>query len=80
MAFQIPEPLLADVAHTKLRQFTSEAAVLEVSDMLRICEPGKRDTLLLALIRQSAMRCRDELTEMMLRRILKTQAAGEAET
>ena len=40
-----PEPLLADVAHTKLRQ--------------------------------SAMRCRDGLTEMMLRRILKTQAAAK---
>jgi hypothetical protein len=32
-----PEPLLADVAHTKLRQFASEAAVLEVSEILRIC-------------------------------------------
>ena len=40
-----------------------KAAVLEVGDMLRISEPGKRDTLLLALIRQSMMRCRDELTE-----------------
>ena len=77
LALPDTEPLLADVAHTKLRQFASEAAVLEVSDMLRISEPGKRDTLLLALIRQSMMRCRDELTEMMLRRILKTRAAAK---
>jgi hypothetical protein len=48
-----------------------------VSEMLRISEPGKRGTLLLALMRQSSMRCRDELTEMMLRRILKTQAAAK---
>jgi hypothetical protein len=77
LALPDSEPLLADVAHTKLRQFASEAAVLEVSEMLRISEPGKRGTLLLALMRQSSMRCRDELTEMMLRRILKTQAAAK---
>ena len=64
-----PDPLLEGIAHTKLRQFAAEAAALEVSDLHDITQPGKRDTLLLALLRQSRMRCRDELIEMMLRRM-----------
>jgi len=72
-----PDPLLEGIAHTKLRQFAAEAAALEVSDLHDITQPGKRDTLLLALLRQSRMRCRDELIEMMLRRIRRTQAAAK---
>ena len=44
---------------------------------LDITQPGKRHTLLLALLRQARMRCRDELIEMMLRRIRRTQAAAK---
>ena len=43
-----PEPLLEGVAHTKLRQFASEAAALEVNELLDISRPGRRHTLLLA--------------------------------
>ena len=72
-----PDPPLEGIAHTKLRQFAAEAAAAEVSDLLDIAQPGKRHTLLLALLRQSRMRCRDELIEMMLRRIRRTQAAAK---
>ncbi|HJX64445.1 MAG TPA: Tn3 family transposase [Polyangia bacterium] len=72
-----PGPFLEGIAHTKLRQFGSEAAALEVSDLLDISQPGKRHTLLLALLRQARMRGRDELIEMMLRRIRRTQAAAK---
>ena len=72
-----PDPLLEGIAHTKLRQFAAEAAMLEVNDLLDIALPGKRPTLLLALLRQARMRCRDELIEMMLRRIRRTQAAAK---
>jgi hypothetical protein len=72
-----PDPLLEGVAHTKLRQFAAEAAALEVSELLDISQPGKRHTLLLALLRQARMRCRDELVEMMLRRVRRTQAAAK---
>ena len=72
-----PDPLLEGIAHTKLRQFAAEAAALEVGDLLDISQPGKRHTLLLALLRQARMRCRDELIEMMLRRIRRTQAAAK---
>ena len=56
-----PDPLLEGIAHTKLRQFAAEAAALEVSELLDIAQPGKRHTLLLALLRQARMRCRDEM-------------------
>ena len=72
-----PDPLLQGIAHTKLRQFAAEAAALEVNDLLDISQPGKRHTLLLALLRQARMRGRDELIEMMLRRIRRTQAAAK---
>jgi TnpA family transposase len=72
-----PVPLLGGIAHTKLRQFAAEAAALEVSDLLDIAQPGRRHTLLLSLLRQARMRCRDELIEMMLRRIRRTQAAAK---
>jgi TnpA family transposase len=72
-----PDPLLDDIAHTKLRQFAAEAAALEVRDLLDISQPGRRHTLLLSLLRQARMRCRDELIEMMLRRIRRTQAAAK---
>ena len=72
-----PDPILEGIAHTKLRQFAAEAAALEVGDLLDIAQPGRRHTLLLSLLRQARMRCRDELIEMMLRRIRRTQAAAK---
>ena len=71
------DPLLEGITHTKLRQFAAEAAALEVSDLLDIAQPRRRHTLLLALLRQARMRCRDELVEMMLRRIRRTQAVAK---
>lgn len=37
-----PEPFLEGITHTKLRQFASEAAALEVNELLDISRPGKR--------------------------------------
>ena len=72
-----PDPILDGIAHTKLRQFAAEAAAMEVSDLLGMSRPGKRHTLLLSLLRQARSSCRDELIEMLLRRIRKTQAAAK---
>lgn len=72
-----PDPFLDGIAHTKLRQFGAEAAALEVSDLLDISKPGKRHTLLLAMLRHARMRGRDELIEMMVRRIRRTQTAAK---
>lgn len=49
---------------------------MEVSDLLDISRPGKRHTLLLCLIQQARAQCRDELIEMLLRRVRKTQNAA----
>src|SRR4051794_24171165 len=72
-----PDPMLEGIAHTKLRQFAAEAAAMEVSDLLDMSRPGKRHTLLLSLLQQTRSNCRDELIEMLLRRIRKTQAAAK---
>ncbi|MBA8903109.1 Tn3 family transposase [Phyllobacterium sp. P30BS-XVII] len=71
------DTILKDIAHTKQRQFASEAATLEVSDLLDIVQLGKRHTLLLCLIRQTRARCRDELIEMFIRRVRRTRAAAK---
>jgi len=71
------DPLLEGIAYTKLRQFAAEAAALDVGDLRDIAQTGKRHTLLLALVRQARMRCRDELVKMLLRRMRKTQSAAK---
>lgn len=72
-----PAPPLEGIARTKLRQFAAEAAALEVGDVLDIAQPARRHTLLLALLRQAGTRCRDELVEMLLRRVRRTQAVAK---
>ncbi|MCY1741043.1 DUF4158 domain-containing protein, partial [Ensifer sp. SL37] len=72
-----PDPLLDGITHTKLRQFAAEARALEVSEVLAIARPGRRHILILSLLRQVRAQCRDELIEMLLRRIRKTQAAAK---
>ena len=71
-----PDPPLEGITHTKLRQFAAEAAAMEVSDFLNVSRLGKRHTLLLSLIRQARAKCRDEVTEMLLRKVRGTQAAA----
>ena len=64
------------IAHTKLRQFAAEAAAMEVDGLLDVTRAAKRHTLLLALVRQARMATRDELVEMVLRRVRRTQTAA----
>ncbi|HEY3997532.1 MAG TPA: DUF4158 domain-containing protein [Candidatus Xenobia bacterium] len=72
-----PDPILEGIAHTKLRQFAAECAALDVGDLLDISQPGRRHTLLLCLIRQVGTRARDELVEMLLRRIRLTRTGAK---
>lgn len=72
-----PKPLLAHVAHTKIRQFAAEATRLQVSDLRDLSQPGKRHTLILCLLFQAQATTRDELTEMFLRRMRKTRHAAK---
>ncbi|MEF2559339.1 DUF4158 domain-containing protein, partial [Aurantimonas sp. C2-5-R2] len=68
---------LSGIASTKLRQFAAEATALEVSELLDMALPGKRHTLRLSLLHHARTRCRDELIEMFLRRIRRTQATAK---
>jgi len=47
-----------------------------VSEFLDLRETGKRHTLLMCFIEQARARCRDEMTEMFLRRMRRTQTAA----
>jgi len=72
-----PEPVLEGITHTKLRQFSAESAALDVNELLDMAQRGKRHTLLLCLIRQACTRCRDELVEMLLRRMQLTRTGAK---
>lgn len=72
-----PKPFLAEIAHTKIRQFAAAAAQLQVSDLRDLSQPGKRHTLILCLLFQTQARTRDELVEMFLRRMRQTRHAAQ---
>jgi len=68
-----PRPLLADIPHTKIRQFAIEATALETGDLRDVCRPGHRHPLLLCLLHQTQTETRDQLVEMCIRRMRKTR-------
>jgi hypothetical protein len=68
-----PRPLLADISHTKIRQFAAEAKALETGDLREVCRPGRRHTLLLCLLHQTQTETRDQLVEMFIRRMRRTR-------
>lgn len=72
-----PNQLLGTITHTKRRQFAAETAALEVSDLIDISQSDKRHTMLLCLIGEAKMRCRDELIEMFLNRIRRMHTAAK---
>ena len=55
-----PDPPLEGIAHTKLRQFAAEVVAMEVSELLDIAQLGRRQTLLLTLLRQARRVNQDE--------------------
>lgn len=68
-----PKSALKGLAHTKVRQFAAEAAALDVGDLRDVCTPGKRYTLLLCFLHQAQSDTRDQLVEMFVRRMRRTQ-------
>ncbi|MEO1610427.1 MAG: Tn3 family transposase [Pseudomonadota bacterium] len=72
-----PKPFLQGIAHTKIRQFAAEAAANEISDMRNIRNEARRRTLLLCLLHEAQTRTRDDLIEMFLRRMKKTENAAK---
>ena len=72
-----PSPHISVLAHTKMAQFASEAYQLEVSDLLRIRNVGRRRTLLLCLLHEMQVRTRDQLIEMFQKRISSMHKSGK---
>lgn len=68
-----PAPCLQDIAYTKIRQFAAEASAHEISDIRGIHQEARRHTLLLCLLYHTQATTRDELTDMLLRRMRRTQ-------
>ena len=71
-----PRPFLKDIPHTQVRQFAAEAAALESGDLRDVCWPGRRHALLLSFLHQVQSDTRDQLVEMFVRRIRRTQQAA----
>ncbi|MGB0849029.1 MAG: Tn3 family transposase [Thiolinea sp.] len=72
-----PTTFLAELTHTKIRQFSAEATALELGDFRAIRQPGKRYTLLLCLLQQTQTHTRDELTIMFLKRMKRTTKVAQ---
>lgn len=70
-------PLVASVANTKVQQFAAEARVYDVKDMRRIQNVPRRRALLVCLLHQAQVQTRDELVEMCLRRMRRTQTLAK---
>jgi TnpA family transposase len=67
---------LEGVAHTKIRQFAAEAATMEVDGLRDVTRTARRHTLLLAFLRHTRMTTRDELIEMLVRRVRRTRTGA----
>ena len=72
------KPFFEGIAHTKIRQFSSEAGVYEISDMRGIKNESKRHTLLLSLLYSAQSKSRDEIIEMFLRRMRSVKNSAQS--
>ena len=73
-----PKPLLKEIAHTKVRQFASEARAYSLNDIRSINEL-KRHAVLLCLLDQTQSTTLDQLIEMFLRRMNRTHRKAKEE-
>jgi hypothetical protein len=65
-------PLLENIAHTKVRQFAAQAAMMETQDMQDVRDAPKRYTLLICLIHHMRVETKDQLVRMFLKRTNRT--------
>ncbi len=69
--------LVKEIPFTKIKQFATEANVLETSDMLDIASDSKRFTLLISLIHLKKMETKDDLVLMFIRRMKAIHNQGK---
>jgi hypothetical protein len=70
-------PFLTEIAHTKIQQFAAEAAALDVGDMRDISDQSRRHSLLMCFLYQAQVHTRDELAQMLLKRMRRTTTAAK---
>ena len=70
-------PFLKEIANTKVQQFAAEAAALDVGDMRDISTQARRYSLLICFLYQAQVQTRDELVEMLLKRMRRTTTAAQ---
>jgi TnpA family transposase len=70
-------PLLTGIAPTKVQQFAAEATALDVTDMRRIQIVPRRRALLVCMVHQAQVQTRDQLVDMFLRRMRRTEALAK---
>lgn len=69
--------LVKEIPFTKIKQFATEANVLEISDILDIASDSKRFTLLISLIHLKKMETKDDLVLMFIRRMKAIHNQGK---
>jgi TnpA family transposase len=70
-------PFLKDIAYTKIQQFAAEASALGVRDMHDIHSLPRRYSLLICFLYQAQVQTRDQLVEMLLKRMRRTTNAAK---
>src|SRR5918996_306786 len=70
-------PFLKGIAHTKIQQFAAEASALGVRDMHDIHNLPRRYSLLICFLYQAQVQTRDQLVEMLLKRMRRTTNAAK---
>jgi TnpA family transposase len=72
-----PQPFLRGIAHTKIQQFAAEAAALDLGDIRAIFHGPRRWSLLLCFLHHAQVQTRDQLVEMLLKRMRHTTNAAK---
>src|SRR5207253_2638041 len=72
-----PPPFLRGIAHTKIQQFAAEAAALDLGDIRAILHSPRRYSLLLCFLHHAQVQTRDQLVDMLLKRMRHTTTAAK---
>lgn len=74
--YPLGETLLAGIPDAKVRHFAAEAKTLDAARLLAM-EPRKRHTLAASLLRVQSARVRDDLAEMLIKRMAAIHQKGK---
>ena len=70
-------PFLKEIVLTKIQQFAAEASALEVGDMRDIHNRSRRYSLLICFLYHAQVQTRDQLVEMLLKRMRRTTTSAK---